>query len=204
MQGVDIRIPPSPLDELGPLARVVARLVAWRTRGEPLHLFTTLGRHRRLFRAWVPFAGTMLLRTQLPRADVELLVLRTAYNCSSPYEWAHHVPLARQAGIETSVVVAIPGGDSHLFTPRQRLLIRVADELHASRVVGLETWRELAAMLDHRELLEVCMLVGQYEMLAMTLNSLGVEPERGAVAALGESERQVADSLQASLDAGAA
>jgi hypothetical protein len=26
-------------------------------------------------------------------------------------------------------------------------------------------------------LIELCMLIGHYEMLAMTLNSLGVEPE---------------------------
>jgi hypothetical protein len=48
------------------------------------------------------------------------------------------------------------------------------------------------------------MLVGHYEMLAMTLNSLGVEPERGAVAALGEPERRMVESLRASLDAEAA
>ncbi len=32
-------------------------------------------------------------------------------------------------------------------------------------------------MLDDLELIELCMLVGHYEMLAMTLNSLAVEPD---------------------------
>jgi 4-carboxymuconolactone decarboxylase len=204
MQGMDVRIPPSPLDELGPLARVVSRVVARRTAGERLHLFTTLWIHRRLFRVWLPFAGTMLLRTRLPRADVELLVLRTAYNCSSPYEFAQHVTIARQEGIGAADVAAIAGGDLHSLTLRQRLLLTAADELHSSRVVGSATWRALSAMLEPRQLLELCMLVGHYEMLAMTLNSLGVEPERGAVAALGEPERRMVEGLRASLDAEAA
>jgi hypothetical protein len=124
MQGMDVRIPPAPLDELGPLARVVSRVVARRTAGERLHLFTTLGIHRRLFRVWLPFAGTMLLRTRLPRADVELLVLRTAYNCSSPYEFAQHVTIARQERLGAADVAAIAGGDLQSLTLRQRLLLR--------------------------------------------------------------------------------
>ena len=44
------------------------------------------------------------------------------------------------------------------------------------------------------------MLVGHYAMVAMTLNSLGVEPEASAVAALDGSSRQTADLLDDRLD----
>ena len=37
-------------------------------------------------------------------------------------------------------------------------------------------WGALRPLLSDAELIELCMLVGHYEMLAMTLNSLGVEP----------------------------
>jgi hypothetical protein len=33
-------------------------------------------------------------------------------------------------------------------------------------------------MLNDSQLIELCMLVGHYEILAMTLNSLAVEPDR--------------------------
>ena len=36
------------------------------------------------------------------------------------------------------------------------------------------TWDALCAHLDEVELIELCMLVGHYEMLAMTLESIGV------------------------------
>jgi hypothetical protein len=41
-----------------------------------------------------------------------------------------------------------------------------------------------AAGGSERQLIELCRLVGHYEMLAMTLNSLGVEPEPSALARL--------------------
>ena len=50
--------------------------------------------------------------------------------------------------------------------------------MHAERRIGDELWAQLAGQLDEVRLIELCMLIGHYEMLAMTLNSLGVEPEQ--------------------------
>ncbi len=62
--------------------------------------------------------------------------------------------------------------------PRQSLLLRAADELHVDGSIGDELWGGLAGHFDDRLLIEICMLIGHYEMLAMTLNSLRVQPER--------------------------
>jgi alkylhydroperoxidase family enzyme len=199
---MDVRVAPAPLKNLGPLARTVAWVAGRATIGEPANVFTTLGRHRRLFRSWLPFAGSMLLRTRLPRADVELVVLRTAFNCASAYEWAQHVPLARKAGLSAAAVAAVSHrSEQEVLSARQRLLLSATDELHSLKVVRAGTWRELSSVLDEREVIELCMLVGHYEMLAMTLNSLGVQPERAAIAGLDTSTGETASHLQASLDA---
>jgi len=146
----------------------------------------------------------MLLRTHLPRADVELVVLRTACNSSSSYEWVQHVPLARKAGLSAAAIDAVPDWRQHdVLTARQRLLLVATDELHGRKVVTGATWRQLSSGLDEREVIELCMLVGHYEMLAMTLNSLGVEPEPPALAALDRSAQQTADCLQAALESDA-
>ena len=70
------------------------------------------------------------------------------------------------------------GPDAPGWSERQALLLRAADEMHADGRIGDELWAQLAAQLDEVRLIELCMLIGHYEMLAMTLNSLGVEPER--------------------------
>ena len=52
-------------------------------------------------------------------------------------------------------------------------------KLHASSTISDETWTALAAQWDEQQLIEVCMVVGQYHLVSFTLNSLGVEPEPG-------------------------
>jgi alkylhydroperoxidase family enzyme len=56
-------------------------------------------------------------------------------------------------------------------------LLRAVDELHEERTISGALWQELRPLLSDVELIELCMLVGHYEMLAMTLASLGVQPE---------------------------
>ena len=144
----------------------------------PVNIFTTLGRHRRLFRPWLRFASRLMPWGTLPRVDTELLILRTAHNCGCTYEWHHHERLGRRAGLTQADIDAIRDGDRGGFAGRQALLLRAADELHEHRTISDELWIELRPVLSDRELIELCMLVGHYEMLAMTLNSLGVLPER--------------------------
>ena len=49
--------------------------------------------------------------------------------------------------------------------------------MHAEGEIGDEVWAGLAAELDERLLIELCLLIGHYEMLAMTLNTLRVQPD---------------------------
>ncbi len=46
------------------------------------------------------------------------------------------------------------------------------------RRISDEVWAELRPHYTDEKLIELCLLVGHYEMLAMTLNSLEVEPDK--------------------------
>lgn len=179
-----------------PAARTGAKVTGWTARGDPPNVIMTLGRHRGLFRAWLPFASWLLFRTGLPREDVELLVLRTAWNCASPYEWAHHVALAERSGLDHDLIVRVgdlPAADG--WTARQRLLLRAADELHEHQVISNPTKHELIPHVTENELVEVCFVVGHYEMLAMTLNTMRIEAEPSAKKRLGPQARRLTDQL---------
>lgn len=183
-----------------PLGTFIAAAAGRVTHTEPLRIFTTLSRHRRLFRSWLPLACVLLLRGDLPRADRELLVLRTAWNCGCWYEWVQHAGMATSHGLAPQLIDAIPGWSACAWwSPRQRHLLRAADELHDLRVITDDTWAGLAGELRDTELIELCFLVGHYEMLAMTLNSLDVQPEPGALRAITGSRAQVAGVLRAVL-----
>ena len=73
------------------------------------NIFTTLVRAPDVFRRWLPFGGA-LLRGSLPARDRELLILRTAVNCTAPYEWGQHVRLGRLAGLTDDEIARVAAG----------------------------------------------------------------------------------------------
>jgi len=181
--GPSPRIAPGTRRQLGLLNAGIARLAGLATRGKPPHIFTTLGRHRGLFRRWLWFAGGLMPGGKLPRAETELVILRVAHNAGCEYEWSHHERLGRRVGLSAEEIARVrEGAAAPGWSPRQAMLLEAADALHADGVIGDQLWGRLSAELSEVELIELCLLVGHYEMLAMTLNSLRVEPDFPATA----------------------
>ena len=162
-QGAAPRIAPARTRELRPLARIVAGLAGRVTGGGPPNIFTTLGRHPRLFRAWLRYSARLMPFGTLPRRDTELVILRVAWQCRSAYEWHQHVPIGLRVGLAPEDVAAIADVDAaSRFTARQRTLLAVTDELLARRALSDTTWSGVHATLGTREVIELCMLVGNY------------------------------------------
>jgi alkylhydroperoxidase family enzyme len=172
------RIAPGTIADTGRVNFLIARIAGLGLGTPTPHLFTTLARNRSLFRRWLRFAGGLMPGGRLARADTELIILRTAYNCHSEYEWQAHQHLARGAGLTPEQIQQVrlgTAGDG--FSERQRLLLSATDELHTEHIISNSTWLGLCSQYSDARLIELCMLVGHYEMLAMTLNSLGVQPD---------------------------
>ena len=173
------RIAPGTRADIGRVNAAIARVLGAAAGGAPPNIFTTLARHRGLFRRWLRFAGTLMPGGILPRDDSELLILRVAHNCGSDYEWSHHERLGADAGLTTEEIERVRSGpDAPGWSERRAVLLRAADELHERRTISDPVWASLRELgLSDAELIEVCMLVGHYEMLAMTLNALAVQPD---------------------------
>jgi alkylhydroperoxidase family enzyme len=178
------RIPPSGrIRDLGLINWLVAKSAA-RTVGAPqMHLFSTLGQHKRLFLAMLPYSGA-LLRGRLPSVDTELVILRVAHLRASDYELQHHRRLGRRRGLDEQTQQSIFSwpAESAGLTPRQQALLSATDEFITERSISDATWQQLAAHLDRRQLIEFCMLAGQYDGLAATMSALEIPldhpPER--------------------------
>jgi 4-carboxymuconolactone decarboxylase len=142
------------------------------------NIFATLVRAPGLFRRWLPFGGK-LLAGKLSARDRELLILRTAWNCRAGYEWGHHVAIGLQSSLTRDEIDRVPDGPDAGWPRADAVLLRAADELHADYRLADATWESLRARYNEEQLIELPMLVGHYHLLAMTLNSLGVELEPG-------------------------
>jgi AhpD family alkylhydroperoxidase len=172
------RIAPGTRAQIGWANAAIVRTLGLATGARPPHVFTTLARHRGLFRRWLWFAGALMPGGKLPRRDTELVILRVAHNSGCDYEWGHHERLGRRAGLSEEEIARVRSGPGAAgWSERQALLLRAADELHADGRIGDELWAGLVAQLDEVKLIELCLLVGHYEMLAMTLNTLRVQPD---------------------------
>lgn len=146
-------------------------------------LFLTLARHRRLFRGWLRFAGRLMPGGLLPRRETELVILRVATLAGSEYEFSHHARLGRRAGLgaeDLARVVLDPVADAAewgRWRPREAAVLAATDRLHRERDLDDATWSALREHLDERQCLEMCLLVGHYEMLATTITALRIPPD---------------------------
>ena len=163
---------------LGPGEEDPDGLLAMAGERASLNIFRTFVRNPRVFKRWVPF-GHILLNGSLPPRDREILVLRTANRCGSDYELNHHERIALESGMNEAEVARVrEGSGASGWSDFDAALVRAVDELIDDHRISDSTWQVLAERYDDRLLIELPMLVGHYHMLAITLNSLGVEPER--------------------------
>ncbi|MBJ7339978.1 carboxymuconolactone decarboxylase family protein [Mycolicibacterium sp.] len=169
------RIPSGDRRQLGLFGWLFCKLSA-RAWGVPeLHLFTVLAQHGRLFWSWAPFNGTLLYRGRLPKSDAEVVILRVGRLRACEYELQQHRRLAVRRGVDARTQAEIAAWpESVNLSPRHRVLLAGVDELIATRTMSDEGWRRLMGHLDRRQVIEFVTLVGQYDALAMTLNTLRV------------------------------
>lgn len=175
------RVPPAPVRQLRPLAWLVAVSTARLTGTGPPAIFTTLGRHPRLFRAWLFYSAHLMPFGTLPRIDSELVILRVAWQCGAAYEWWQHVPLGLRAGLRPEeVAAAVSGPAAADLSEHQRLLVAITDELLSQRALSDKTWHAARQTLTERGVIEMCLLVGHYQGLASAIGGLGIQLEDGA------------------------
>jgi len=146
--------------------------------GGPLNILRTIAHHPKLLSPFLGFAATLAVNGTLPRRESELLALRAAWNCSSAFEWGHHVIYARSAGLSDEEIERVAEGPEHPgWSEGDRALLNAADELHARQDLSDATWERLKETWQEAQLLEIPFVVGNYTMLSMVANATGVPVE---------------------------
>jgi alkylhydroperoxidase family enzyme len=172
-------VAPKPRSEWDPeIAGIAASLVA--PDGGALNVFATLANHPKLMKRWLVFGNHVLAKSTLSARDRELLILRTGWNCSSPYEWGQHVAIARACAISDAEIASISEGPTGAnWKEIEATLLRAADDLHEQSCIREPTWRVLAANYSEQQMLDIVFTVGQYHVVAMALNSCRVQRDDG-------------------------
>jgi alkylhydroperoxidase family enzyme len=171
--------PPYPPD-------VAQRLEAMMPPGvPPILLFRTFVRNLPMAAAMGGWGSYELSKNlSLSMRDREIIIDRTCALCRCEYEWGVHVAFfADRAGLSAQQVGSLTHGgasDPCWETDRDRLLIRLADALHAEADVDDSLWSQLAAEFDEPQLLDSTMLCGWYHAISFTARAARVPLEAGA------------------------
>lgn len=119
--------------------------------------------------------------TTLPTRLSELAILFTARRWSSQFEWHHHAPIARDAGLPEDVIDAIHRGEHPPFDADDEAAVyRFCEELYETTRVSRQTFEEARDHLGHQGVVELVGILGYYSLVSMTLNVFHVPLPGGA------------------------
>jgi alkylhydroperoxidase family enzyme len=149
--------------------------------GKTYNVLGTMAQHWDAAQKFLGWAYHVMGGTStLPPRDRELLILRTGWLCQSEYEWGQHVLFAKAAGLtETEIARIKEGADAVGWSPFDANLLRAANELHKDAFISDQTWTALSERYNTKQLMDVVFAVGQYQLVSMSLNTFGVQLDKG-------------------------
>jgi alkylhydroperoxidase family enzyme len=69
------------------------------------------------------------------------------------------------------------GADAPVWSADERSVLRVVDELAQTREVTDGAWKALSDHFSSKQILDILAVVGQYSMLALVFNAIGLQLE---------------------------
>ncbi|HUP23099.1 MAG TPA: carboxymuconolactone decarboxylase family protein [Thermoanaerobaculia bacterium] len=166
-----------PVAEEGRSAAQVAMLAS----RPDFNIYRTLAHHPELYEQWSGFGRFVLNGSSLPAREREIVMLRMGWLCQSEYEWAQHARIAEEsAGMTVEEIRRIAEGpDAPGWSDFERALLRMTDELRYDAKISDATWSALRAQYSEQQVMEALFTAGQYQLVSMALNTLGVQLDPG-------------------------
>ena len=124
------------------------------------------------------FVNALFKGMQLDARLRQVAILRVGYLCESAYEAYHHEKAGRAARLSAEEMGALKKGASqHCLGPREIAVARFAEEMTTQVKASEPAFAAVQAFLSEREMVELAMVVGFYNMVSRFLESLEIEVE---------------------------
>lgn len=149
-------------------------------KGIVTNIAATLANYSKLYNRWRVFGNHVLFKSTLPFRDREILILRIGWLCQAEYEWGQHVIIGKRCGLsDEEIIRIIEGPDVEGWNSFDAALLRAVDELYIDSFISDSTWQFLSEKYNTHQLIDLVFTVGQYNLVSMVLNTLGVQLEEG-------------------------
>lgn len=172
------RIAPLSEQDLSPeQAELIAPTLA--RGGTPATVIMTLMQHMPLFTNLNVLGRHIMSGSSLTPRQREILIMRVGWNTQCEYQWGQHVLMSQSAGLSAEDHERIKQGSAAGWDELESTLLTAVDELLADTMIGDATWGVLGKHLSTEQLIDMIFTVGHYNMVAMSLNAIGVQREAG-------------------------
>ena len=134
------------------------------------------------------FPASTYLRygTEKDQRLTELVILSTAREVRSQYEWTAHEPLGLAAGLEPEIIDFVrrradldAAGDVSGLGDRERTLIAFAREVISEQKVSAATFSRALEFFGEQGVMDLAGLVGYYNFVNITLKTFDVQVAPG-------------------------
>jgi AhpD family alkylhydroperoxidase len=157
-------------------AEVLKRIV--RADGSVMNIFRALANSPAVLRNFMRLGNSILGHTRISPRLRELAILRVASLTGAGYEWAHHVPIARDAGVQEAQIFQISRWrEIDAFDEEERAVLAFAEASTRDVQVPDEVYRQLRRFLDEEQTVELTVTVGYYNLVSRLLEALEVDLE---------------------------
>jgi len=145
---------------------------------EIINLHRALGNSPTILRNFLRLGTSLMGFGRLPPNLRELAILRIAQMAGADYEWAHHIPLAGQAGVTEMQISHLKEWETHgSFDDRDRAALRYVETVSRNIAVPDDVFNAARAHLSEGEIVELTLVCGYWGMAARLLVALQVDVE---------------------------
>ena len=120
----------------------------------------------------------LLTRAELPDRLRELAILRIAHLCHADYEWTHHARIAKSLGMTEEEIQGVRDvAQADCFSQLDQTVLAFTDEITFKAKAADNTFATLKKHLSDRQVVELILSVGYWNMIARLIVNIGIDLE---------------------------
>jgi 4-carboxymuconolactone decarboxylase len=160
------------------LAELIGKIRAGR-RGALFNVYKLLLHSPQLAPIWLDFVGAARFATALDGRLREIVIVRVAHLNRTAYVFKQHVPqLAAPEGLTDAEADALADWrNAPSFSARERAALAYADAMTRDVAVPDAVFDELRPHFNERQIVELTVLIGTYNMHTRVFTALQIDPE---------------------------
>jgi len=147
-----------------------------------LNIFKMLAHADTAFIPYLRLGGALLAQLELDPKLRELTILHVAKHTGAEYEWIQHAGIARALGIPDEQITAIQNDElqAACLDPDAQTLLRFTHDVLQQPHADDDTFTAVQQLLPPRQIVELLLVIGTYQMLAHIMTTLDIDLDQAA------------------------